>query len=177
MIAHALPAVTAGEQRADELIRLLSDRIMSGDFDATLAAFDPADIAARMTAVLGDTRHPAADRVGPVYTTAALARWKGVSRQAIQNAQRQHRILAFKTADGAWLYPAYQFGPRGEYLPDLPRVLALLDPTDADPTTPILWLNQPHDDWDGDTGAQRLRAGRVDDVLPAAAQMRRAWAS
>lgn len=165
------------ERHADELLRRLADRLATGAYDAALAEADPVDVVERMVSTLGETRHPAADRIGPVYTTAALARWKGISRQALHNAQRQRRVLAFKTADGAWLYPAYQFGPRGEYLPDLPTVLALLDPSGADPTTPILWLNQPHEAWGGQTGAQRMRAGRTADVMPAASQVQRALAS
>ena len=48
-------------------------------------------------------------RAGPFYSTAGLARvLGGVSRQAIEERRRRRTVLALRTADDAWVYPAFQ---------------------------------------------------------------------
>jgi hypothetical protein len=118
--------------------------------------------------------HSAAGVVGPVYPLGGLATWKDVTGPTIMADLDRRPVLGFRTLDDVWLFPSFQFGRHGEYRPDLPSVLVLLDRDGYDPTTAVLWMNQAGVAWDGLTPAQMLRAARVAELLSAAAEIDRA---
>jgi hypothetical protein len=69
------------------------------------------------------------------------------------------------------VYPAFQFGARGELLPHLPDVVDLLEPVMKNPLSLARWLNTPAERFDGKSAASALRAGRIDEVVAAARQV------
>jgi hypothetical protein len=117
-------AQTASDARwvssvAAEVRRQLEDRAAAvrrrgGDPSSELG--DPKDLAARMVAAVPE-RSPW-NAVGPFYSTTGVAKLLGgISRQAVEDRRRRQRLIALRTQDGTWLYPAFQFDERGRLLP------------------------------------------------------------
>lgn len=127
-------------------------------------------IAVRVQASLPRTSE-ASRLVGPFYRASDLVTWKSITRQAISKQTRERRLLSLVTESGTLVYPAWQFGLKGEPLPHLAEVLNLIDPTDSDPLSSALWLNRSAERFGGLTPADALRAGRTADVLRAARQI------
>lgn len=74
--------------------------------------------------------------LGPFYSTAGIARvLGGISRQAVEERRRRRTIVALRTADGAWVYPAFQLDERNRVVPGLAEVLDRFRP------------QTPDDDW------------------------------
>lgn len=104
---------------------------------------------------------------GPLYTTAGLAQWRGVSRQAIHQARRAGRIVGVKHGNRV-LYPWFQFGRRGEMLPGLREILPLLAAQGLNDREMIDWLASLSADLSGDTPIRRLAQRDISPVLGAA---------
>jgi hypothetical protein len=66
---------------------------------------DPTQVAARVAAAI-PSRHPTAPLVGACYDESGLVRWLGISRQALGARRRARAVLACRTAEGHWVYPA-----------------------------------------------------------------------
>jgi hypothetical protein len=105
---------------SEELARRVDTLRRNGHKAADLG--DPDELAARMLATV-----PAPSpwrELGLFYTTSGLARvLGGVSRQAIEERRRRRTVLALRTADGAWVYPAFQLDGRNRVVPGLADVL------------------------------------------------------
>ena len=127
-----------------------------------------ADVVAARVASMFATKIEADGLVGPFYRAADLAKWRGVTRQAISKQARQRRLLVLKSASGTVLYPAWQFNDKAEPPPHLAEVLKLIDPDDRDALGSALWLNRPAARFDTLTPAKTLHAGRTAEVLRAA---------
>lgn len=70
-----------------------------------------ADLAARMLATVPEPSPWNA--VGPFYSTSGVRRILGdISRQAVEDRRRRGRLIALQTAEGGWVYPAFQFDAR-----------------------------------------------------------------
>ncbi|MGW8431715.1 hypothetical protein ACWGJ9_11530 [Curtobacterium citreum] len=145
------------------------------NLDAVLEHTDPALLAKRLSRTIGQGQSDAATAVGPVFTAAGLAEWKGVSKEALRKAQKAGRLLGFKSRDGVLLYPQFQFNEYGDYLPHLKDVLALIDPHRVDDGSSSVWLNRPYPSLDGRTAAQALHDGDTDKVLHLARQIGWVW--
>jgi hypothetical protein len=79
--------------------------------------------------------------VGPFYSSSKVAQLLGnVSRQAIAERRERHTLLGLRTADGSYVYPAFQFDAHNEVLPGLALVLQCFDPNDVDEWTVAGWL-------------------------------------
>lgn len=101
---------------------------------------EPARVAERMLAVV-PTPSPWDDVVGPFYSTRGVARLLGgVSRQAVMERRQRGRLLGLRTAEGDWVFPAFQFGADLRPVPGLAEVLACFDPHDVDEWTLAGWL-------------------------------------
>jgi len=93
------------EQYADTLAKAGSDLGEVGGIDG---------IAAVVRTLLPRPNRFAA-RVGPVYTTGQLTRLlpgttsDAITDEAVRDRQRNGRLVGFKTADGRWAWPAWQF--------------------------------------------------------------------
>lgn len=141
-----LAAVAASGRTAEDL----------GDLD---------DLAAKVGAAI-PTGHPVADLVGPCYDTPGLTAWLGISKQALDKRNRTGAVLACRTSDGHWVYPAFQFDADGRPLPHLREVIAVLTGEGgADRWRVASWLAAPSPDLPGKVpAAEWLRGG--DDPTP-----------
>jgi hypothetical protein len=58
-------------------------------------------------------RRSAWNALGPFYSTTGIAKvLGGVSRQAIEERRRRRTLIALRTAEGTWVYPAFQLDDR-----------------------------------------------------------------
>ncbi len=109
----------------------------------------PADLADALAAAVPDAApHPAALAIGPMFTSTGAMRRLGVgTKQALASRRAHESVLAMKTADGLWVYPAYQFADRSGLRPGFVAVLRALRGVDR--WSAALWLATPHDDLAG----------------------------
>jgi hypothetical protein len=138
---------------------------------------DADSLAARMLAAVPEPS-PWAE-LGPFYSTAGIARvLGGVSRQAIEERRRRRTILALRTTDGAWVYPAFQLDGRNRVVAGVAQVLARFRPDSPDDewmVAAFLTADQPA--LGGRSVVDHLRdGGSVDDVLPLATERADIWA-
>lgn len=113
-------------QLVEGLRRRVEDMRAAGTDPRSLGT--PDELVDRMLAVVPN-RSPW-NGLGPFYSTRAVAQvLGGITRQAIEDRRRRHRIVALRTADGGWVYPAFQFGDDNRIVPGLPKVLATLSKT------------------------------------------------
>src|SRR4030095_8069493 len=92
---------------------------------------DPDDLAARMLATVPEPS-PWTE-LGPYYSTSGIARvLGGVSRQAVEERRRRRTVLALRTADNVWVYPAFQLDEHNQVIRGLAEVLAGFRPLTSD---------------------------------------------
>jgi hypothetical protein len=116
-------------QVSAELSRVVDDLRSQGRAPETLG--DPDTLAARMIGVVPQPS-PWAE-LGPFYSTAGIARvLGGVSRQAVEERRRRRTILALRTSDGMWVYPAFQLDERNRVVRGLAEVLVRFRPRTPD---------------------------------------------
>jgi hypothetical protein len=128
---------------------------------------DPAEAGRRaaLDAVAGSMW---AENVGPFYDTESVMMLLGnVTKQAIHDRVRRHRLLALRTASGRLVYPAAQF-QRRQVVAGLGDVLDVLLPDDTEAWVVAAWLTSPDPDLDGETPVAALKAGRIAEVVQAA---------
>jgi len=124
-----------------------------------------------MVSELELARHPMANRIGPLYDTDSLRRRLGVDVASIDTGVQRGAILEVTTSDGHRLYPAFQLDDGGQVLlPELPRVLAALDPRRVDSWGDATWLREIRAELGVRSPAQALRDGDADDVVALARQ-------
>ena len=99
----------------------------------------PEEVADRMIAAVPS---PSAwSELGPFYGTSRVAKLLGgISRQAVADRRARHTLLALKTADGAWVYPEFQFDDHHAVLEGLPEILKILSASEVDEWTLASWL-------------------------------------
>lgn len=86
------------------------------------------------------------DRVGPFYSTERVARLLGdISRQAVSERARNHRLLRVTTADGLMVFPAFQFTGTAVRTNLVPLLQILLG-SGADPWTVAYWMTAPQEE-------------------------------
>jgi hypothetical protein len=118
----------------------------------------PEEVAARMLATLPEASPWR--KLGPFYSTKGFARvLGGVSRQAVDERRRRRRIVALRTADGVWAYPAFQLDDRNQVLPGLGEVLHCFDPDVVDEWTVASLLVSPQTALGGASIADSLQRG------------------
>lgn len=119
-----------------------------------------------------------AARVGPVFTTGQLARLlpglhaAPISDEAVRDRHRNGRLIGFKTADGRWAWPAWQFETAlGRLAPrrDVIELWRLLPPDGPSELTRIGWLTGRHKDLEDATPLEWLARRGLDDALRSAA--------
>jgi hypothetical protein len=120
---------------------------------------DPDDLAARMLAAV-PLPSPWAE-LGPFYSTTGLARvLGGVSRQAVDERRRRRTVLALRTADGAWVYPAFQLDGHNRVVAGLADVLDRFRPDTPDDEWMVAsFLAAPQPGLGGRTIVEHLRDG------------------
>ena len=133
-------------------------------------SIDPAEVGRRaaLRAVAGTVW---TDEVGPFYDTDGVMHLLGgVSKQAVHDRVRRHRLLALRTGSGRLVYPAAQFDQHG-VVPGLGRVLDVLVPDDVEAWMVASWLTTRDPALDARTPLDVLRRGDVDEVVAAARQI------
>ena len=112
-----------------------------------------------------------ADEVGPFYDTdGVMTLLGGVSKQAVSDRVRRHRLLALRTTSGRLVYPVAQF--RGPKVVDgLGRVLDVLVPDDTEAWMVASWLATPDPALAGRSPIEALRGGDTEPVVEAAREL------
>ncbi|QYF74751.1 hypothetical protein [Cryobacterium sp. PAMC25264] len=103
------------------------------------------------------------DAVGPFYDAAGLQSWLELREEQVLDLIRDGHILAVRTLDGDVLFPSFQFGPNGDFLPRLNEVFIALRST-LDEWSIAQWLlyEEPPR---AISYAGRLRAGETHAVI------------
>jgi hypothetical protein len=138
---------------------------------------DADSLAARMLAAVPQPS-PWAE-LGPFYSTAGIARvLGGVSRQAVEERRRRRTILALRTADDVWVYPAFQLDGRNRVVGGLAEVLARFRPATADDEWMVAaFVAAPQPDLGGRTIVGHLAdGGDLADVVALADERAERWA-
>ena len=107
------------------------ERLDAGQLGVRAADWVAAAVLTRGTSVL-------ARRIGPIYTIGDLSRWlappggASLSGEAVRKRAIKRQLVAIRTDDGQWAFPAWQFSPAAGLLFPRDDVIAL-------------WRRLPHD--------------------------------
>ena len=83
------------------------------------------------------------EHLGPLYDTEGVqALLGGVSKQAVSDRVRRHRLIALRTGSGRMVYPAFQF-ERQAVITGLGEVLSLIAPNDEEMWLAASWFVTP----------------------------------
>ena len=140
---------------------------------------DPLDLASRVAAAI-PTRHPSAELVGACYDGPGLARWLGVSRQAVSQRNKARTFLGCRTTHGRWVYPAWQFDSNRRPIPHLAELITILaGEDDRRRWRAARWLAAPCPNLPGRVSAANWlgRGGDPEPVLSAARADARRWSA
>ena len=123
----------------------------------------PDEVAERMVATV-PTPSPWNETLGAFYGPGKIARvLGGVSRQAVADRRGRGTLLGLKTADGKWVYPAFQFDDRHQILEGLSEIVRCLRAAELDDWTLASWLVTERPELEGSSTAAWLRQGRSAD--------------
>ncbi|WP_022885805.1 hypothetical protein [Glaciibacter superstes] len=132
------------------------------------------ELAERMVAVIPQPS-PWNDVLGPFYSTQAVQRFLGVTRQAVQKRVRSGSLVRVVTQDGTSLFPAFQFRD-ARPVQGLLEVVAELRRGTTDEYAIAQWL-AIRDPASGTSPLDRMVAGQIAAVLSEAAHTAAAWAA
>jgi len=119
----------------------------------------PQELAERMVAAVPDPS-PWNELLGPFYQPGQVAKMLGgISRQAVADRRQRHTLLGLKTADGHWVYPAFQFDTRNKVLSGLSETLRILAASDIDDWSLAGWLMSSFRSLGDKTPIEWLRSG------------------
>lgn len=158
----------------------LARRVVAGFAEAhpgkRISQLGPVDeVAGRVLSALETaTASPWADAVGPVYPTAVVREMLGgITRQALLDRVKRHKLLSLRTADGHLVWPAWQFR-HASAIAGLSEVLAAVAPGGADPWTLASWLRAPQPTVEGRSVADLISSGDQADLAAAVSLARAA---
>jgi hypothetical protein len=92
----------------------------------------------------------------PFWDSEGLRERLGLSQAEIAARVASNDLIALRTAEGPFLFPAFQFDDDGDLpnrLPELYRILI----QQMSPTTAALWLHTKLAEWDNRTAVDILR--------------------
>jgi hypothetical protein len=138
---------------------------------------DPDELAARMLAAVPEPSPW--NELGPFYSTSGMARvLGGISRQAVEERRRRRTVLALRTADGVWVYPAFQLDGRNRVVRGVADVLERFRPeTPDDEWMVAAYVAAPQPGLGGRSIVEHLRAGGdLDAALALASERAARWA-
>lgn len=122
-------------------------------------------------------RHPLAEAIGPVYETQGVRRLTGLARQQLADRRSRGTILALRTSDDVWLYPAFQFED-GAVRPWVRRLLDVFrSSADVEWWTVAAWLNTPKTELGSRVPVEAVNADERDQVLALAERAASRWAA
>lgn len=116
------------------------------------------DQASHLVRSMTDPRPQLCDLVGPVCTTADVVDWLGISRQGINKAVREDRILAVQSPSTTWFYPTWQLLDDHSVVPTLSAVLGRFSGR-IDRLVAAQWFHTELPALDGSTPAQWMVDG------------------
>ncbi|WP_183407752.1 hypothetical protein [Nocardioides marmoriginsengisoli] len=117
-----------------------------------------ADLLAQTLPDVPDELDPHFADLAPFYASdGAIRQLGGISKQALADRRRSETVLAMRSGDGPWLYPAWQFTGDGRIHPALAPVLKALRGSDG--WVAGVWLTSEHPDLDGRSPRTALREG------------------
>lgn len=109
--------------------------------------------------------------LGPFYSSAKIAQiLGGISRQAVADRRGRGTLLGLKTADGAWVYPAFQLDEHNAVLSGLPEILKILTASGVDEWTLASWLTSPMGSLGELSAVEWLRQGKGRAILRTVAE-------
>ncbi|MEH6952890.1 hypothetical protein V4R08_16740 (plasmid) [Nitrobacter sp. NHB1] len=111
---------------------------------------------ARVAEILNDTDMLSAD---------AFAEEIGATRETVHKKRRRHEVLGLEGPKRGVRFPKWQVGESGGLIPSLPQLFEVLG---DHPWTIYRFLLEEHDELDGRSGLEALRAGRIADVMATA---------
>lgn len=149
---------------ADALVNHFSEALRQNlhNNDLTLPTTDEELRAAAAVAAnaVVESQRRLSERFGRFYTSeTARGALHSITRQALNDRVKNHRLLRIETADGKSLYPELQFNGAGGLVEGLAKILKVLLPAATDEWVVLYWLTAPLDDFDGRTAADVLRNG------------------
>lgn len=170
-------AELVGTSVRDVLLKLTRQGVLSvGELEELAEGQVGARAVAYAVASLRST--PVADRIGAVYTLAQVRGWltppgaASLTGEAVRKRALKRQLVAFRTDDNQWAFPAWQFTPAAGQLIPNQHVIDLWQslPHDAWRSAATLagWMNTRLASMDGDPPAQHVRVHGVDEVARAA---------
>jgi hypothetical protein len=139
--------------------RLVDELIDTGGVTDFSAASRQAT--AHAMAEAAHTTNRISDRLGAFYSLNRVAELLGgVSRQAVSERARSHRLLRVTTSDGVMVFPAFQFA-HSRVRSNLIPLFEVLLGSGADPWTVAYWLTSPLDSFNGRTALEVVDSGTV----------------
>jgi hypothetical protein len=112
IIGHGFDVVSDYEDRVIQNLRPLLATHVSNLLRAGVPLPDASELVAAMAAGIPDVaaQHPFAALLGPFHSSASVRRMLRVpSKQALDDRRRRWTLLAAKTQERVWVYPAFQF--------------------------------------------------------------------
>ncbi len=128
---------------------------------------DPAQLgrAAALGAMAGSLW---SDELGPFYDSDGVAvLLGGITKQAVSDRVRRHRLIALRTGSGRLVYPAFQFQGRA-VVPGVAATLTIVAPDDTEAWYVASWFVTPDANLAGRSPIEALRNGDTDQVARAA---------
>lgn len=111
------------------------------------------------------------DAVGPFYSTEGVMNLLGgISKQAVSDRVRRHRLLALRTGSGRLVYPAAQFHDE-RVVDGLGDVLDVLVPDETEAWMVASWLTTPDPELAGRNPIEALRSGDRAEVVRSAREL------
>ncbi|MFY9987737.1 MAG: hypothetical protein WAK31_23470 [Chthoniobacterales bacterium] len=103
---------------------------------------------------------------GGSLSAEEMANALGRTRQGIDYLRREGAVLAWRTTQGKWRYPAWQLTDQGGLLPGIGESLKALDTRSE--WEPMIFFLSSRESLEGKRPLDLLRAGRVQDAIAAA---------
>ncbi|GAB3607089.1 hypothetical protein GCM10027413_24980 [Conyzicola nivalis] len=108
-------------------------------------------------------------KIGPFLDAVGVLNVAALSGEELRVCEEFGDILALPTVGHLdVLYPAFQFGARGELLPGLREVSGALESGAVDSWDIALWLTTVRKSYGGKCAVDLIRAGRTDEVVATA---------
>ncbi|HMM41273.1 MAG TPA: hypothetical protein PKA95_05180 [Thermomicrobiales bacterium] len=172
-VARALRAVTDIAEKTDE-DALVEATAAPSDYDVLLQVLSQPGVRAELQDPLALAKLRGLARrehllaaEGGVLTVEDVAGLLRITRQAVEKRRRAGTLIGLATGRRGYAYPAWQFDARTGVLAGLVDVLKALG--DHDPWMQAIFMLDSNDRLGGDRPLDAVRAGRIAEVVDAAA--------
>lgn len=166
-VAEPVVAYDFGSEPSSALVSLLAERL--ADFERSGGSFSRLGgveaVAERMMSTLPRSS-PWNEALGPFHTTAQVARILGdISRQAIAARRANDSLVALRTGDAHWVYPAFQFDLGRGLIPGVAELWSELVRCGEERWTLARWFVSAQEVLDGRSLVDALRDGEPIETL------------